>query len=51
MVEWSSHTSFIIIQPTPGASNIPKLCINGEIVFVSGIPPENKIRNAKEERL
>lgn len=34
-----------------GASNIPTLCIDGEISFVSNIPPINEIRKAIEERL
>ncbi len=34
-----------------GARNIPTLCINGEIVFVSSIPPVNEIRKAIEERM
>ncbi len=34
-----------------GARNIPTLCINGEIVFVSSIPPVCEIRKAIEVRL
>jgi len=34
-----------------GASNIPTLCIDGEIVFVSNIPPVSEIKKAIEDRL
>jgi len=34
-----------------GASNIPTLCIDGEITFVSNIPPVNDIKAAIEKRL
>lgn len=34
-----------------GASNIPTLCIDGEIVFVSNIPPVNEIKTEIEKRL
>jgi uroporphyrinogen decarboxylase len=34
-----------------GASNIPTLCIDGEIVFVSNIPPVNEIKKEIEKRL
>ncbi len=33
-----------------GASNIPTLCIDGEIVFVSNIPPVNEIKKEIEKR-
>jgi uroporphyrinogen decarboxylase len=34
-----------------GASNIPTLCIDGEITFISNIPPVSEIKKAIEARL
>lgn len=34
-----------------GASNIPTLCIDGEVTFISNIPPVNEIKKAIETRL
>jgi len=34
-----------------GASNIPTLCIDGEITFVSNIPPVSEIKKAIQKRL
>lgn len=34
-----------------GAGNIPTLCIDGEIKFISTIPPVSEIKNTIEERL
>lgn len=34
-----------------GAGNIPTLCIDGEIKFISNIPPVSEIKKAIEERL
>lgn len=34
-----------------GASNIPTLCIDGEITFISNIPPVSDIKDAIEKRL
>jgi uroporphyrinogen decarboxylase len=34
-----------------GAKNIPTLCIDGVITFVSNIPPVNEIKKAIENRL
>ncbi|MFZ4549666.1 MAG: hypothetical protein ACOYN4_19620, partial [Bacteroidales bacterium] len=34
-----------------GASNIPTLCIDGEITFISNIPPVSEIKKVIEARL